>query len=235
VVNPSDQPQTIPLFAVDRPFEGRAPPAGRYHLRGEVQPAGIVGRGYLEMWSVFSGRGRFFSRTLAETGPLGVLTGSSAPHAFVLPFDALEPIAPERIEVNVFLPPGGAVLLGPLELGEGWPDELAGPLAASPWGAAAGSILGLLGALIGTLIGMGRGRRVALLLLDGAIVLSALLLLAALAARASWIGAGAELWLPGAIGAAVFLPLRGIARRRYQNLELSRIRAMDASFEGNGA
>ena len=60
----------------------------RYMLRGQVRYDDVEGIGYLEMWSLFPGGGQYFSRTLAEQGPMMKLSGTSGWRAFVLPFDA---------------------------------------------------------------------------------------------------------------------------------------------------
>lgn len=89
----------------------------RYALLGRVRVAGAQGEGYLEMWSHFPDRGRFFSRTLAPDGPLQILSGTQAWRRFALPFDArgsLKP--PSLIELNLVLPGPGTVWLGPVRL-----------------------------------------------------------------------------------------------------------------------
>ena len=70
------------------------------------------------MWNFFPGGGQYFSRTLADQGPMMKLAGTSGWREFVLPFDATAPPAPTRLVVNVVLQGRGSVYLGPLELSD---------------------------------------------------------------------------------------------------------------------
>jgi len=96
---------TLPLARLDHPSIGTPV----YALAGEIRGQAVKGSGYLEMWSVFPGQGRFFSRTLAAGGPLGKITGSFAWRPFVLPFDSGKAGAPSSLEINLVLPEGGEV------------------------------------------------------------------------------------------------------------------------------
>src|SRR5512140_1405016 len=73
---------TLPLLTVDEPGITTT----RYALVGEVSCEGVGGTGFLEMWSLFADGGRYFSRSLAEQGPLASLRGTAGPRRFVLPF-----------------------------------------------------------------------------------------------------------------------------------------------------
>src|SRR5207245_437754 len=102
----------------------------------------VEGSGYLEMWSRFP-QGRFFSRTLEASGPLGSLRGSSDWRPFVLPFfNGPGGAPPQELTVGVVLPGRGTVAVGPLRLVQFADDE--NPLAAGGawWGGRAGGLVG---------------------------------------------------------------------------------------------
>jgi hypothetical protein len=208
----------------------------QYAITGRVSYEGVEGEGYLEMWSVFSDGARYFSRTLAEAGALGALTGTSVERAFALPF-SLTPGAPRpvRLEVNVVLPASGHVTLSGLRLeskagamsapGGWWSPETAGWI-----GAAAGSAVGMLGALVGTLCSLGRGRR---LVMAGLLALGVSgLALLAVGVAALALGQPYEVWYPlllmGVLAPVLAFSLLPAARRRFEALELRRMRSLDA-------
>ena len=220
------------LVTLDHP-EVTAP---GYAVRGEIRYQGVEGQGYLEMWSVFPNGQRFFSRTLATKGPLAALHGESSWREFALPFflkDADQ--TPSRLEINLILPGPGTVWLGPIRLGRfsspaggvpgGWWSERSGTLG----GVVLGSLLGLVGALIGVLGSRGRARGLVLSLLAGMVWGGGALAL--LGAAAAWTSQPRHVWYPllmiGGLAAVVGLVVRPGARRRYAVDELRRIAAMD--------
>jgi hypothetical protein len=172
------------------------------------------------MWSEFPDGSRYFSRTLATSGPMAKLSGSSPPRPFSLPFHLEETTpAPVRLELAVALSGSGRVTLSELRLesmdtaaGGWWADRTGGLV-----GAILGSALGVLGSLLGVLASLGRAR---------GFVLGALHAMAALGI-ASLVAGGAALlleqpyavWYPlvltGAVGTSVGLGLRGTVRKRY--------------------
>jgi hypothetical protein len=182
VTNPDGAPRTIPLFAIDEP-RVKAP---RYLLRGKVRGEGIEGQAYLEMWSFFAGGERYFSRTLAQVGPMASLSGTFRFRPFILPFTAEPGMSLEKLVVNVGLPGHGTVILGELslvELGSG--DDFFAPAGAwltprqiSLFGGIGGSVLGVLGALVGILTSRGLARTFTLCLLKGMFAFGAAALLA---------------------------------------------------------
>lgn len=98
-------------------------------------------------------------------------------------------------------------------------------------GGIAGSAIGCLGGLIGVLGGLGRGRRLVLGLTKGMIVFGlgclALMVVALLQAQSFWVYY--PLGLTGAISVAVCAFLLPTIRRRYEQLELRKMQAMDTS------
>lgn len=97
-------------------------------------------------------------------------------------------------------------------------------------GAGLGSGVGLLGAAIGSLSGLGRARRLVAALLAVAAGIGGVALVAGLAA----LGAGQPyaVYYPLLLGGGIALPMSLFAsravRRRYQEIELRRMRALDA-------
>ncbi len=214
-------------------IEGPAVGGSGYAVVGEVRYRGVEGRGYLEMWNVFPGGGRYFSRTLAAEGPMAALTGSSAWRGFNLPFylEGAEP--PSRLEVNVVLPAAGTVRVGPLRVvsledlegGAGWwSDRTAGLV-----GGIGGALVGAFGATLGWLVARRRARTFVLGAMSVLAVLGGVLLVVGLAALAASqpYAVYYSLLLPGALMAAIFGAGVRTARRVYADAELRRMRAMD--------
>jgi hypothetical protein len=126
-----DVPQLIEIAKIEKP----AATQRAYMLRGKVKFEGVGGEGFLEIWNHFPEpkKGAYFSRTMAETGPMGKLRGDSPWKDFILPFnfdDASFPM-PEKIQFNVFLPQNGTVWLSDVELVELPPNELTKQLSGS--------------------------------------------------------------------------------------------------------
>ncbi|MEN8159186.1 MAG: hypothetical protein ABFS41_03835 [Myxococcota bacterium] len=206
-----------------------------YAIRGRVAYEDVQGDAYLEMWSEFPDGSRYFSRTLETAGPLARLRGSSPARDFALPF-FLTPGSPQptRLEVSVVLPGPGRVRVSDLawdgDLGAGAATRAWWSPAAGSWvGALAGSAVGVLGAAIGTLCSLGRGRRFVMAGLlamgvGGFVALTAGLLALAL-------GQPYAVWYPllllGGLTPALALTLRPTARRRFEALELRRMQALD--------
>ena len=201
----------------------------RYVVRGRVRYRGVVGDGYLEMWNLFGDGGRYFTRTLGDAGPLQKITGSSEWRDFGLYFDATGAKAPpEKLIIGLVLPGAGEVSISNMtlvELDPGMPLENAGR-----WSGIVGGILGVIGAVLGSLAGAGRARTLVLASLKA-------LMVAGVAGLALGILAllGRDpypiyypLLLMSAIALAVpAFTLPGV-RKRYEELELRRMRALDA-------
>ena len=118
VVRDTSKPQLIPLATLKEPkIKEKA-----YVLRGKVRVEGVVGDGYMEMWNHFPEPkpGSYFSRTMAESGAMGKLRGTASWREFTLPFminDKSIP-APNKLQINVYLPDKGTVWLSDLTLEE---------------------------------------------------------------------------------------------------------------------
>lgn len=235
VENPGGQPLNKTVLTIDAPGID----ANTYALRGRVRYAGIEGQAFLEMWSFFPGGGRFFSRTLGMQGPMGAMSGDGDWRTIVVPF-VNEPggTPPERLVLNVVLPGAGRVWLGTFELVQFAPGEDPLAPAGETWfgrstgglvGAVGGTGLGLVCGLIGLLIGLGRGRAVAMGLLGVVLVagVGALAVGLVAVAQAQPFQVTYPFLLLGGLGLVLAIVGLVLGRVRYRMLELARIRAKD--------
>jgi len=234
LVHAGTGPATLHLLTIERPGIRTE----RYALRGRVRYDRVAPGAYLEMWNYLPD-GAYFSRSLAQSGPMGRLEGSSGWRTFVLPFfNRAGGSAPERLAFNLVLAGAGSVELGPLELvqfaadenpfgssGAWWSERDAGIL-----GGIAGSVIAILGTLLGWLGSAGRAK---------AFVLNTLRAIA-------WVGVGVfllgmvavvrrqpyEVYYPllllGGIAATVGFFVPRLVSKRYEDLELRRMQALDA-------
>lgn len=206
----------------------------RYAVTGQVRYEGVEGTGYLEMWNHFPNGGQYFSRTLADVGPMMKLQGSSGWRPFSLPFDATGAPPPTRLVVNVVLPGRGLVYLGPLQLVDG----IQGANGASGWsldraagliGGVAGGLVGCVGALIGVLASRGRAKRFVTIAIVSLAIGGTVAFAAGVVAlsRSQPYAVYYPLLLIGFLATVVPLGLRPSIRRRYEEIELRRMRAHD--------
>jgi hypothetical protein len=214
-----------PLFVVDHPPVA----ASSYQITGSVEYQDVAGTGYLEMWSVFADGSRYFSRTLAPTGPMAALSGRSGARPFALPFYLGEGTArPERLEVNVVLPAAGRVMVSGLRFASPVESKAPGawwsPEQGGVFGAVAGTLVGLMGAAIGTLCSLGIARTAVEALLRALAVAGAASLACAAIAFAS--GQPYEVWYPlallGAVATPLALAMPRVVRRRYDQADARR-------------
>jgi hypothetical protein len=187
----ADTPKTLTLLVID------SPPitAARYALVGDVRYEGVNEKAHLEMWSVFPGGAKFFTKALASEGPLEAIEGSSDWRRFALPFDTRSrDRTPERLELRLVLPDKGRVdITSPVLIQDtaaaakpggqqplamqpavaarrekpAAPEENAwwGPRFGGIGGGIAGALIGLLFALCGYLSSRGRARGLVMSLL----------------------------------------------------------------------
>ena len=229
VSSSSDEGLTVTLVEVE------APPitTDRYAVRGRLRYRDVSGKAYLEMWSVFA-EGRYFTRTNLDSGPLAGITGSSEGRDVLLPFDATgASAAPEKLILNVVMPGPGEITIAPLVLVELEPGEVsggAGGARAGLWGGLAGAVLGVFGGLLGWLGGKGKARGFVLTGFRTMMALGAVSLVLGLVSLAR----GAEyavyypLLLIGVIAVIVPASILPRVRKRYEELELGRMSALDA-------
>lgn len=235
IANPSGQPLQTPVLTVEKP-----PLTQRvYAISGLIRYQGVEGRGFLEMWSHFAG-GKYFSRTLAETGPMSYFSGDTEWRPIVVPFfSGAGSGAPEKIVLNLVLPARGTVFLGELDLRQYKPTE--NPLAVvwpGAWwgdttggwiGGLAGLLFGLAGAVTGWLTARGRARRTVMVLLYGMLSVGLIgLLLGGLAiAKSQPYAVYYPLGLVGFLLTVIPLAIIRPVKKRYQALELQRMASMD--------
>jgi hypothetical protein len=232
---PAGQAATVRLALIENP----GVTAAMYAVVGRLRHEGVGGTGYLETWNSFPEGKRYFSRTLANQGPMKSLSGTAGWRRFVVPFYLKDsPARPEKIELNLVLPQGGTVWFNAVRLVQFAPgeDPMSGPgdwwgAAAGGWaGAIVGVIGGLLGALVGILASAGAARALVLGLTRAGVSLGILFLAAGVAAVAS--GQPYAVWYPlllgGAVLAAVFTAITPGLRLRYQALEMRRMESLDA-------
>ncbi len=235
VVNSAQAGQSIHLLTIDQP----AITTAQYAIVGQVRCEDVAGKAYLEMLSRFPDGGEYFTRNISSRGLQRALSGSSDWREFRLPFRlGRQTQPPTRITVNVVFRGGGTVYLSPLRLvqydnaaemleptGAWWSERRAGLV-----GGLAGAFMGLCGAVIGTLGGMGRGKSIAA-------ALCVLLFVVGLASLVTGVVALAlsqpyAVWYPllliGSLGAILPPAIWPGMRRRYQQAELRRMQALDA-------
>ena len=234
VVSSDGAPRTVTILTVSDPGVRRS----RYAIEGQVRYEDVAAVAYLEMWNFFP-QARYFSRTLDVAGPLQNLQGSSDWRPFVLPFyNKVGGPPPQQLIVNVVLPGRGTVEVGPLRLVQFGDDE--DPLVVKrPWwsgrtgglvGGLTGALLGCLGALVGVLGGLGKGRSVVMGLLGLMLAIGAVALALGVVAvlRSQPYEVFYPLLLVGIICSIVPpFSLRAL-RRRYEEVELRRMQALDA-------
>ena len=102
----------LPLWKLEKPGITKQ----CYALRGKVRYKDVSGVGYFELWNEFPPEKpggpapRYFSRSLAETGPFSRITGSSDWRDVFIPFNASGAAEhPQALELNLSLPGAGEV------------------------------------------------------------------------------------------------------------------------------
>lgn len=154
VVVGEDKKTTTTVLTLENPKV----PSHQYRLVGKVKYQDVAGDGYVEMWNHFSKEGPFFSRTLAEEGPFGKITGSSDWRDLEIPFYSKPDMLPNKLVINVVLPGKGKVWITPLTLEKAEPmpegmssSQKAGDMGWWWWGSLSGFlsiVVGMLGGLL---------------------------------------------------------------------------------------
>jgi hypothetical protein len=228
----------------------------QYQVAGWVKHEDVASGSCLEMWNTFADGRRAFTRTLAPSGPMRNLDGSSDWRPFLLPFQSDETAGlPKKLEINVVFAGPGTVHLSPLRIeqhaaaprraaaarpvsalggrpGAWWDERTAGLI-----GGIGGTVLGLLGGLMGTLGGFGKARR----FVTALAILMTLSGVAAFLVGLVALGIGQPyavyypLLLGGGIAAVVCGGLLPVIRRRYDEIELRKMTAMDFEAAGRRA
>jgi len=225
----------VTVLTVDNPGISRA----TYAIRGEVRYDN-VSSGYLEMGNHFADGKYYYTRTLAVLGPMRGLQGSSDWRPFVLPFYLKdEPRRPIRLVVSVVASPGARVELSPLVLEEY--DEGEDPLGMTPrwwWtarqaqlgGGIAGSVLGVLFAVLSWLAYRGRARRFVLTVMRVTVGIGILFLVLGVFAGLSSqpYGVAFPPSLTGILFTVIPLARLPAVRRQYEQQELRKMEALDA-------
>jgi hypothetical protein len=234
IENREAKPLTAPVLAFDQPKIT----TDFYRVQGEVRYEGVEGNGFLEMWNHFPGGGAYFSRTMGQGGPMGMLQGTSGWRGFILPFNATGANGhPLKLEINLRLPGKGTVYLrnvkllqmssfGATQPGAWWSDRTAGWI-----GGVIGLFLGTLGSYMEWSASRGRSRRFVLAAARALIALGIVITIVGLIAislRQPY-GVWYVLLLAGILCALIF-PFR--LRRyeaQYRAVELRRMAALDAA------
>jgi hypothetical protein len=105
-------------------FHGQMLPTGRtWHVRTRIRWEGVQGQAMIESWQRFADGGAYFTRTLADSGPMAPFTGTStAWRDVVLPFDAgASAAALTGIEATLVMAGPGTVEVEPVTVAEGLP------------------------------------------------------------------------------------------------------------------
>jgi hypothetical protein len=224
-----------------------------YAITGQIKYDNVQGAGYLEMWNVFPPEhpgmpeGRYFSRTLDDSGEMGKITGTCDWRDFSLPFDPTGASGPPtRLEINLILPGRGTVYLTPVKLlkysagfslsskSDSSNSGAAGwwPANAAPWvGGIGGPLIGLMGGLLGWLSQKGMARVFVLTAWKCAVVFGLVCLIATIIAvivGQPWFVA-MPLFVFGLVNAVVFSTTWSAARKRYDEVEFRRMASMDAT------
>ncbi|MDF1812645.1 MAG: hypothetical protein P1V20_10530 [Verrucomicrobiales bacterium] len=232
VKSETGSPKPISLLQIkDPPIKER-----NHAVGGEIRYSGVSGTGFVEMWTVYEGGGRYFSRTLGNFGPMAKLAGSSEWRPFLLPFFGDGKQLPIQLEINLILPGGGEVEFRNVGLYQLPGDRLHTGADRSGWwsdtfaaklGAVGGSACGVWGAFCGILCGLGKGR----LFVTSTMIIAAVagVISGVFGVVALVINQPYAVWYPLVIFAVIFLPV-GIggyitARKIYLARELRAISA----------
>lgn len=228
ITHSNGEPLTVKLLEVSKP----AITTKLYALTGKVKYQGVQGKGYMEMMNYFP-KGRYVTKTLAESGPMQYFTGDSDWRPVVLPFSFRQDSGtPEKITLSLILPESGTVYLSNLKLMQYKQGE--NPLAAATpgiwWsartagyiGGISGAFIGILGALIGLLTARGRSRRFVMTALNAILFIGVAAL--AMGGIAVWQAQPYAVFYPllllGGICTVLSLVIRKPVKKAYRSREM---------------
>ena len=235
ISNSSGESLTAQLLALPDP----AITTNLYALTGKVKYQEVAGKGYLEMMNHFP-KGRYFTKTLADSGPMQYFKGDSDWRPVVLPFSfRQESGTPEKITLSLVLPQTGTVYLSDLKLMQYKQGE--NPLAAAMpvvwWnartagyiGGISGAFIGILGAFIGFLTASGRSQRFVMMALNAILFIGVAAL--AIGGIALWQTQPYAVFYPllllGGICTVLSLVLQKPVKQAYRNREMRKMQSMD--------
>lgn len=238
ISNDSGQPLLAKLVTLESPGISKF----NYKVSGRIRYEEVEQPGHLEMWNHFAGGGAYFTKTLADSGPMGVIHGASPSREFVLPFrSSSESGVPTKLEINLILPANGKVWVSHLQLSEfeasQWGDAMTaegawwGNRTAGWLGGVLGPLIGIMGAIVGTLSGLGRGRKVAIGICWFSIVFGIVCLVAGIVAVA--MSQPYVVYFPlvliGVLSTVIMSSVLPTIRKKFEEVELRRMEAMDVS------
>ena len=204
-------------------------PHHQYLLKSKIKFENVKGDGYLEMLNYFESGGPYFTRTLATTGQLGKITGTSDFREIALPFNASNGVLPKRITVAVVLPGEGKVTIKPF-VTEQWTTFSLLTYESGLLGAIVGGICGLLGGFFGVMAAIPPLRRYMFpfgIFVAGCSVIMLIVGLVFLCTGQPW-GLWYPLVLVGILGTVIFGVNAFVARHRLMADESRRIAAASA-------
>ena len=235
-INPVKNSQPTPLVAsVGQHIYN--PQSSVYVVRGKVRYEDVEGEAYLEMWTILPDGNRYFSRTLADHGPMRKFQGFSDWREFELPFNLMH-LKPEsvKLQFNVVMSGKGTIEFSRLTVSDVQPSvtgEWFNSRTGGIIGGLARTAIGLYGGLVG---GLGaflgsreKGRRLLIGMLVFAVVVGLVLLSTGILALV--LGQSFHVWYPfvlfGGILVTVFLPLFFVIKKVYEQVERRRMQALD--------
>ena len=217
-----------------------------YALTGEVKYSNVTESGYLELWSDFTDSSSYFSRGLDKKGLQKVIQGDSEWRDFALRFfrnsdggysPANSPV-PEQLRLNIFIPGEGDVWFKNLSLININSDAEWAGLSGAWWGerhsvwlsVIMGVSLGLIGALIGFLASRSRASGFLLKAVTGGVMAGLIILLVGMYAilNNQPYHIFYPLCLVGIVSTVVFGINYFAVKRKLQNMELHKMKAIDS-------
>jgi hypothetical protein len=232
-------PQTITVLTPPSELLNRVP---LYILRGRIRTMDVEPAGFLELWNHFPDGSAYFTRSLAEIGPMQQLRGTTPWREFALPFQKGTAPAPTELTFNLVLPGSGTVEFTNLELVQSdFPSSLGFADADAWWdqrtsgliGGIGGAFLGLfVGGVLSPLLQHGKARW---FVLSGLVFCCAAGVGCCLVAAVAWFQ-GQPFWVMypflvlGGVASVVCAMLIRQAKDRYAQRDLQKMAAMDTAI-----